>query len=416
MRSHKNLTRAWRAIGASAKSSTSLYMREEAAEFLADERKQISSISARISHKSYKFQKARGVAAQKPGKPGKIRPIVISALPDRVVQRCILDALTAHDAIRSEAFQPRRFGGVPKADGNDYAGVEAAIRALLEAIGSGATHVMVADIEGFFTKIRKSSCINILDKYTDDVDFKSLFASAIAIDLDNSARLWRYKHLFPYGDIGVGQGNCLSPFLGNIILADFDRIMNRGDCVCIRYVDDIIIAAPSGAAASSRFREAERLLKALGMNFAPSKSSAIPIQVSKTFEYLGIEFCNELIRPAKKSRSSIERRVLEAVSESLVAMRQCVKAGDFDPKLSVPRIMSRISGMAKGWSHHYAFCNDIETIRNVDRALMTIFMSYVKRSEQLCSTKNHGVAAACLGYRGASEVQFRPLAFQPGKY
>jgi hypothetical protein len=96
---------------------------------------------------------------------------------------------------------------------------------------------------------------------TTDQKFIDLFYQGICIDLDNAEDLSRQKDLFPYGDVGVGQGVCLSPFVGNLILSDFDKQMNAGDCVCIRYIDDIIIVAPSGKAASSRMRLAKTFAK-----------------------------------------------------------------------------------------------------------------------------------------------------------
>jgi hypothetical protein len=79
------------------------------------------------------------------------------------------------------------------------------------------------------------------------------------------------------------------------------------------------------------------------------------------------------MRPAKKSRESIKNRATDLIAESLRAIRLCTVANEFNKKLSVPKTMSRISGMAKGWAHHYPFCNDIETVKNVDKAILENF-------------------------------------------
>src|SRR4051812_47008476 len=60
-------------------------------------------------------------------------------------------------------------------------------------------------------------------------------------------------------------GGVLSPLLGNIILAAFDKQMNEGDCRCIRYIDDFIVLDPSGKAVMARTRLAKQILGALGM-------------------------------------------------------------------------------------------------------------------------------------------------------
>ena len=55
-----------------------------------------------------------------------------------------------------------------------------------------------------------------------------------------------YVHDFQSGDIGVAQGNSLSPLLGNLLLKDFDSAMNSLPNIrCIRFIDDFIILGPN---------------------------------------------------------------------------------------------------------------------------------------------------------------------------
>ena len=97
---------------------------------------------------------------------------------------------------------------------------------------------------------------------------------------------------FPIYEVGVAQGNSLSPLLGNILLKDFDRRMNEGDCTCLRYIDDFLILAPNAKAARSRFRLAKRLLSELDMSLSEEKSSEGAINVDNQFEFLGVELAN----------------------------------------------------------------------------------------------------------------------------
>lgn len=333
----------------------------------------------------------------------------MSRVEDRIVQRCLLDALTSDDHIKERAFQPNSFGGIPKRGKDDRAGVIAAIEGLLNCISNGATHVIVADIEGFFQNIRKSECLQILRENISDQAFLNTLGDAIAVDLSNARALWRHKDEFPYGDVGVAQGNCLSPFLGNLLLSDFDQKMNEGDCSCLRYIDDIIILAPSGQAASAKLRLARRLLARHGMQLAQSKTSPAPIQAIGVFDYLGIEFFHRQMRPAEKARKSIIARVQDVAATSLLRMKSCADASSFDANFSVPRTLNRIAGMAKGWAHHYAFCNDKATVLGVDRKICEVYMEYLSRAEVLARKKSPAVTAALLGYRGAATVTFNPL-------
>jgi len=419
VRKHGNLKKSWQVIKANGRRSSSPYVRDDNEKFGQLEDANIRSISARIQHGTYKFSSARGVAVEKPNKPGSVRPIVIPRASDRVVQRCILDALISDQLIRTTAFQPTSFGGIPKREHEKLAGVPAAVSAVLDALSHGLTHVVVADIHSFFSCIRKSDAISLIEKNSGDEKFNNLFRDAIKVDLENHERLWRHKDLFPYGDVGVGQGMCLSPFLGNLVLSQFDKDMNEGDCVCIRYVDDIIIIAPSGKAASARYKKAANLLAQLGMKFAVEKSSAKPIEVTQRFEYLGIEFSAGLLRPSTKSRTSISRRAAEVAATSLQAMRSAKNLKDFSDDYSIPKTLNKISGMSRGWANHYRFCNDLETIKNVDRLLSRIYTKYAKDAIDLANLRmtssSAELATAFLGYKGLAGIEFAPLTWPIGK-
>ena len=409
IRRHGNLFAAWQAVKSNSRASSSPFVQDEAVAFLNEEQRKIRSISTRLQRHSYKFSKSRGVAIPKPGKANKIRPIVISNVEDRVLQRCVLNALMSDDAVRARAFQPNSYGGIPRRTGQDFAGVPAAIQTLLSCIQAGATHVMVADIEGFFTRIKKSDAIRQVATFTDDKLFLDVFEQAISVDLESSRRIWEYKSSFPIGDIGVAQGNCLSPFIGNLILSEFDEKMNEGDCRCIRYIDDVIILAPSGRAASAKFRKAQKILENLGMNFVDEKTSARPIEVHQKFEYLGIEFDNKLMRPSKKSRQSIVERARGTAALSLRKAKSSKNLEDFDQSYSIPKTLNRIAGMAKGWAQHYVFCNDIQTVRDVDFKMHDLYLGYAQKAQALASRQPSALAAAILGYSGAASVEFKPF-------
>lgn len=415
MRKHGNLKKAWQTIKSNGRKSSSPYVKDDIDRFTLTEETNIRSISSKIQHGTFKFSPARGVALKKQNKPGSIRPIVIPRAQDRVVHRCILDALVSDPRVRATAFRPTSFGGIPKFEKNDLAEVPAAINAVLQSISDGGTHVIVADIAHFFGNIRKSDALRALSNFCHDDKFFKLLTDAVRIDLDNHEALWRYKADFPYNDIGVGQGVCLSPFLGNILLSSFYDEMNEGDCTCIRYVDDIIIIAPSGKAASARLRRAERILNEFGMSFSSEKTDRAPKLVKDGFDYLGIQFTNGLIRPSQKSRRSILERIKSVASLSLMSLKTAKDVREFDLDQSIPKTLQKISGMSKGWANHYRFCNDIESIKNVDNQIMKVFLSYSKKENELahiCISNNKSdLAAAFLGYSGMKGIVFQPFEF-----
>lgn len=179
----------------------------------------------------------------------------------------------------------------------------AAIKAVLESISEGARFVVCGDIQSFFTRIPKSAVTKIVLDATGDELFTSFFSDAIHVELENIDRLRRHETQWPIEDIGVAQGNSLSPLLGNIVLAHFDQVMNEGDCRCIRYIDDIIILAPTERAANARLRKAKRLLAELGMALSPEKTSRGAAEITGSFDFLGINLSPGAIRPSLKAQN-----------------------------------------------------------------------------------------------------------------
>jgi hypothetical protein len=54
--------------------------------------------------------------------------------------------------------------------------------------------------------------------------------------------------------------------MGNILLYDFDMMMNKGDVTTIRYIDDFLILAPDQNTATRAFRKAKDYLKEYSMS------------------------------------------------------------------------------------------------------------------------------------------------------
>lgn len=120
----------------------------------------------------------------------------------------------------------------------------------------------------------------------------------------NMAQLREHAHAFPIEDIGVAQGNSLSPLLGNLILYDFDLELNkRPDVRCIRYIDDFVILAPNREIAENAFAKAKYMLEKLGMSASPDKTKRATIE--EGFEFLGIDLSNGFIRPCRKARERV---------------------------------------------------------------------------------------------------------------
>lgn len=203
------LWQAWSVIQQNGLQSKSEETRNDVKNFAANARKNIYALQRQLADPNHKFQPALGIAAKKPGKSSK-RPIVISAIGDRIIQRAILDVLQSHKSIKKYLDVSTSYGGIQGRGQPD------ALRALYQQIVAGAAYYLRSDIESFFTKIPKPTIVERISTQIEDKQFVALFEKAITTELTNMDALGADKDLFPIHEIGVAQGSCLSPGLGPV--------------------------------------------------------------------------------------------------------------------------------------------------------------------------------------------------------
>jgi len=401
VQSKKTLEKAWRVVLENSQTSSSKVVKDDVQKFADEATKNINSLSARLSKGKFVFPAAKGIPATKKNPDGsknkkKFRPLVLAPVESRVVQRAILEALCTVANLTPFAENAFSFGGIRKrSDG--LAAVPAAVDAVLKAIGNGATHVAFADITAFFTKVPKPVVTQIVANATDDDEFMGLFREAIRTELDNLAELKEKAKAFPTENIGVAQGSSLSPLLGNILLHDFDNQMNDGDCVCIRYVDDFIVLAPSAQAARARMKSAASLLAKFDMSLSAEKSISDPIRIDEKFDFLGIEFNNGFIRPSQKAVAKLEENVRKRFQESVKGMRS-TKAGEQIPrKHSLVATLNRVDTIIRGWGKHYRFCNDEKLFARVDVRMQALVRNFLVEYRVIKMSRDPLDAAGLLG-------------------
>ena len=351
VRGVRHLERAWRIIEENARSSKSEDVKKEIEAFRENASRNLKSLCTRLTRGTFKFPPAKGIPIAKTGKDGKknkakIRPIVLASVESRIVQRAILDVLLGIPDLQKYVLTPHSFGGIRKSTEDELAAVPAAIKEVLNSIGRGHKFVASADISSFFTRIPKGDVTEIVAKAVNDELFMDLFREAIHVELSNMAELREKSGEFPIGDIGVAQGNSLSPLLGNIILFEFDRQMNAGDCRCIRYIDDFIILAPTRAAALARMKRSVLLLAIHKMELSKEKSSKEPQPINRSFEFLGIELSNGLIRPASKAQSKHLNSLKMVFEESTKSLREYRAGAEFKKTNSLVATLRRVDGIS----------------------------------------------------------------------
>ena len=354
------LWRAWRHVRSKGSKSVKRQTRVEIAEFDKVAERSIRSLSRRLRRRSFQFEPATGVAKKRPGKAA--RPIVIAPVETRIVQRSLLDTLYQIPELTPYIKVPTSFGmrGVPPA-------IEVAYRLMRE--GNGAYYIR-SDIEGFFTQMPRSRPLGTIAELVDDEDFNALLAKAMDVDLANAANLGDDVSLFPDEAGGVAQGCALSAFLGDVLLAEFDREMNGRGITCLRYVDDFILLGPTPSAVGKVFTKAQDILGKLNLHAydpAASNSKAAQGWTNRKWEFLGCEILPGIIRPSAKSKRGLLEKVDRIIEESCAAIND--PASVRQRGASFTEATADLDRLIRGWGNHYQFCNDAGGFQSLESAI-----------------------------------------------
>ena len=207
----------------------------------------LKNLHMKLKTKKYRHQPIRRVYI--PKSDGKLRPLGVSAIEDKVVQNAIREVL---EAIYEQDFYTCSYGFRPVRSAHD------AIRALNKLAYTGQVGwVIEADIQTFYDSMNYRMLMEMLGKRVADKSLLRIIGKCLnAGVLDGE--------VITTPEEGTPQGSILSPLLANVylhyVIDDwFEKDVKprmRGKANLIRYADDFVMCL-------ERRDDAERVLAVL---------------------------------------------------------------------------------------------------------------------------------------------------------
>jgi len=224
--------------------------------------KSLKDLSERLKRGAYRARPVRRVLIPKPD--GGVRPLGVTTLEDKIVQRAVVEVL---NRIYEADFLGFSYGFRPGRGQHD------ALDALYVGITARRVNwVLDLDIREFFTSIKHEWLVKFVEHRIADRRIVRLIQKWLRAGvLEDGKRI--------QSEVGTPQGSGISPLLANIYLhyvldlwAQAWRRQAKGDVVIVRYADDSVLGFEHEADARRFWAElAERFAK-FGLELHPAKT------------------------------------------------------------------------------------------------------------------------------------------------
>ena len=309
---------------------------------------------------------------------GKLRPLGIPTVRDRIVQMATLLIL---EPIFEADFLECSYGFRPGRSAHD------ALQEIRGHLKAGYQAVYDADLKGYFDSIphgKLRACLRLRIADRSVLKLIRMWLEAVVVEGPEEAggrpRYTRSRQGTPHGGV-------ISPLLANSYLHWFDWVFHRtsgparwAEAKLVRYADDFVVLARRIKPKLVGFIE-EKLEARLGLEINRDKTRVVDLsQEGASLDFLGFTFRYD------RDRRGRQRRYLNLVPSRKAMARERQKLREMTgPRscfLPVPMLVARVNEHLRGWANYFELGYPRVAFREINAYVRERLTRHLRRRSQ----------------------------------
>jgi group II intron reverse transcriptase/maturase len=350
-------------------------------DYAVDFERRIDDLHGRIHRGAYRAKPSQRTYIPKPD--GRMRPLGIAALEDKIVQqaaRTVLDCIYEQDFLGfSYGFRPGR-------------GCHRALDALYVGITKRKVNWIIdADIRGFFDNISHEWLMKFLEHRIADRRMLRLLKKWLRAGVSEDGEWSPTK-------VGTPQGAVISPLYANVFLHyvldlwidNWRKRHAQGEVSIVRYADDFVIGFREESDARRCLADLKERFIKFSLELHPEKTRLIEFGryaeerrtrrgagPPETFDFLGF---THISGKTRRGDFTIHRKTSRKKFQA--------KLADLKEKLSrrrhddLSKVGAWLQSVVRGWCQYYAVPGNYARLRQFRDAIQVIWLRTLQRRSQ----------------------------------